>query len=193
LDESTYVYPGTTILKNKLDIRDKKKLDQWERLMTAKRHLQLMARPLSGSFDLAHLQRIHKHLFQDVYEWAGQIRKVVISKPPTLFCLPRMIESEADRIFGELRDERYLTRLDAQNFAERAAYYLSEINVLHPFREGNGRTQREFIRCLGLKSGYVIDWAVADKDDLKEAMVEAAIKSEEKLAEIILTCIVNRK
>ncbi|MBA4492710.1 Fic/DOC family protein [Paenactinomyces guangxiensis] len=85
MEETTDVYPGTTVLRNKLDIRDQKKLEKWERLMTAKRLAQLIKKPLSGSFDLAHLQKIHWYLFQDVYEWAGQIRKVVISKPPIFF------------------------------------------------------------------------------------------------------------
>ncbi|MBA4492711.1 Fic/DOC family protein [Paenactinomyces guangxiensis] len=114
-------------------------------------------------------------------------------KTTHLFCLPHLIRSQSDLIFVQLREERYLTGLDVISFSKRTAYHLSEINILHPFREGNGRTQREFIRCLGLKSGYVIDWAVADEKEFLEAMIDSAIRSEEKLAPIILSCIVSQK
>jgi cell filamentation protein len=193
LKESPYFYPGTTILKNKRGIRDPKKLAAWERLMTSKRLVQLMEAPILGDFDLLHLQRIHWYLFQDVYEWAGQLRTEIISKPPTVFCLPRFIRTQAGKIFAELQAERYLTGLDAQSFSERAAYYLAEINMLHPFREGNGRAQREFIRCLGLNAGYEIDWYAVEADSMLEAMIESAHQSWEKLTRIIQMSLANEK
>jgi cell filamentation protein len=193
LKESPYFYPGTTILKNKRGLRDQKKLAVWERLMTSKRLVQLMESPILGHFDLLHLQRIHWYLFQDVYEWAGQLRTETISKPPTVFCLPYFLRPQAERIFAELRSERYLTGLDAESFSDRAAYYLAEINMLHPFREGNGRAQREFIRCLGLNTGYEIDWYALDADAMLEAMIESAHRSRAKLVRMIQISLANEK
>lgn len=101
------------------------------------------------------MQAIHAYIFQDVYDWAGKIRTVDIAKGNT-FCNVRFISSQADAIFSKLKEEYYLAGLEEYMFTKRLAYYFSEINALHPFREGNGHSQREFIRSLALKNGYLI-------------------------------------
>ncbi len=106
-------------------------------------------RPVKGKFDLAHLQEIHNRLFQDVYDWAGQIRQVEISKGNTMFAQQIAIQSAAQQIFGQLAKERFLCGLDAEEFSKRAGDYLGEINVLHPFREEmagrNGNSSRNWL------------------------------------------------
>ncbi len=110
------------------------------------RILELLNNPVKGTFDLKHLQAIHAYIFQDVYDWAGELRKVDISKG-FMFCNFLFISEQAEEIFGKLKAENYLHGLKEDDFIVRLAYYFSEINALHLFREGNGRSQREFIRC----------------------------------------------
>ena len=170
--DTKYCYPDSDVLINKLNIRDSDKLSNVERELIAHRQKDLLVHPISGQFDLKHLQAIHKHLFQDLYSWAGEIRTVDIAKS-NLFCLTQFIQSYADEIFGKLQFENYLIGLEKDEFVKRCAYYFCEINALHPFREGNGRSQREFIRELALNAGWIIDWYKINP----EAMLEASIAS----------------
>ena len=171
--QDPYVYPGTTVLRNKLGITDGLALAQREGELAFVRTLQLRQLPVKGHFDLAHLRAIHRHIFQDLYTWAGEIRTVTISKDHTLFALPQYIQSYGDQIFAHLQHEARLTGLDHDEFARRAGYYLGEINALHPFREGNGRTQREFMAQLAWQAGYLLDWTKVER----AAMIEASIQS----------------
>jgi cell filamentation protein len=164
-----YVYPGTSVLRNLRDIRDPALLSEFEADATARRLRQLENKPLSGRFDARHIQAIHHHIFQDVYEWAGDFRTVSISKSGDPFAFPQHIVSSLDKTCGELKRERHLAGSDLERFASRSAYYLGEINAIHPFREGNGRTQREFIRELGVKNGLMIDWRQVSREEMIEA------------------------
>ena len=121
------------------------------------------------------MKSIHKFLFGEIYDWAGQIRTVNISKG-NRFCQAEYIEPQITKIFDKLRKEKYL--LDCKTKAElgkRLAYYLSEINVIHPFREGNGRTQRIFIEYLAHNAGYSLDFMKITTDDMLEASARAFI------------------
>ena len=142
MPDTKYCYPDTEVLINKLDIRDLDKLHIFERKLTMLRLLELLDKPINGKFDFKHLQAIHAYIFQDVYDWAGKVRTVDIAKG-NMFCNVRFISSQADVIFSGLKEEHYLAGLDEDMFIKRLAYYFSEINALHPFREGNGRSQRE--------------------------------------------------
>ena len=168
MPDELYCYPGTSVLKNKMGIRDLERLHEMERKLTMLRILELLDKPVRGTFDLKHLQAIHAYIFQDVYDWAGELRKVDIAKG-NMFCNAMFLSGQAEEIFGKLKAEDYLHGLDEDNFVVRLAYYFSEINALHPFREGNGRSQREFIRCLALRNGYVINFVNAGKDEMLEA------------------------
>lgn len=156
--EDPYCYPGTRVLRNKFDITDFDELCEAERRLAKYRAEELLSSPISGTFDLAHLQAIHNFLFQDIYDWAGEIRTVDIAKS-NLFCRHFLIKDEARRIFNELKSEKYLANLNINDFTKRLAYYFAEINALHPFREGNGRTQREFIRQLAFQNGYLLSYS----------------------------------
>ena len=128
--DSKYCYEGTDILINKLNIKDDDKLFEVERKLTALRLKDLYKKPIKGYFDLAHLQAIHRFLFQDLYDWAGEIRDVDIAKS-NLFCLTQFIHSFANDIFTGLKKENYLKNLDKEEFSKRCAYYFCEINALH--------------------------------------------------------------
>jgi cell filamentation protein len=164
-----YAYPGTSVLRNLRDIRDPELLSEFEAEATARRLRQLENKPLSGRFDARQIQAIHHHIFQDVYEWAGDFRTVSISKSGDPFAFPQHIVSSLDKTCGELKNEWHLAGSDLEHFASRGAYCLGEINAIHPFRDGNGRTQRELIRELGLNNGLMIDWRQVSREEMIEA------------------------
>jgi len=128
-------YPGSSVLSNKLGLKDQDQLDQYEAEITALRLVELQEKPIKGHFDLDHLKKLHFHIFQDVYDWAGEIRTVDISRGASRFAHAQYIESAAKTLFVNLKKENELKGLGVDDFSLRAAHYLSEINVLHPFRE----------------------------------------------------------
>lgn len=180
MSDTIYCYPDSDVLINKMDIKDQAKLEEAERRLTMFRMSDLLDTPVRGEFDLNHLRAIHRYLFQDLYFWAGEIRTVDISKS-AVFCKARFIECQAEELFGRLRRENDLAGLEKDQLIRRLAYYFSEINALHPFREGNGRTQREFIRELALKRGYVIRFARISRDEMMEASRESFLCRYEKM------------
>jgi len=129
----------------------------------------MWARLPMGRFDVTHLEAIHKYLFQDVYEWAGDFRSVNISKDGDPFGPPRFLECFLEALFRQLDGGRAVKSETVEEFAERTAFYSAEVNAAHPFREGNGRTQREFLRQLAVSAGFVIDW----RGVKREAMIAA--------------------
>ena len=168
-----YLDPETGVLKNKLGIREEEELKAAEASLVAWRSYQLVEKPIQGHFDLNHLKAIHQHLFQDVYEWAGELRDVDLTRDNSYFANHRYMIEAASLIFAKLAEENYLQGMDSADFSRRAAYYLGEINALHPFREGNGRAQREFINHLAYNNGYLIDWTNISEDDMIQASIES--------------------
>jgi cell filamentation protein len=124
-------------------------------------------------FDTLCLRTIHKHIFRDVYSWAGQFRTVNISKGGHPFATTAFIEPALDNVLRKLAEENYLRETDPGSFARRAGFFLGEINAVHPFREGNGRSQREFIRELGLQAGFIVDWSRITQDRMMMASRES--------------------
>lgn len=176
--DEEYCYPSTNVLINKLNIKNTEDLSAAEREITAVKLAYAKQNPIIGDFDLKHLQRIHKFLFEDIYSWAGELRHVNIAKG-NQFCLSQNLESYAENIFSKLKAEKYL--VDAENIAHRLAFYLSEINVLHPFREGNGRTQRLFIEYLALNAGYRLDFSDVTPQEMIVASAESFACDYEKI------------
>lgn len=160
-------YPG--VLINKLNIYSAAQLQAAEAALTASRINALEARPLPGQFDLTHLQAIHRHIFQDVYPWAGELRTVDIAKGRSYFASHPYLVSSAQMIFTRLKQEQQLRGLPREPFAERAGYYLGEMNALHPFREGNGRTQRMFLSFLARDAGYDLRWNRVTQEQMVQA------------------------
>jgi cell filamentation protein len=184
--DDTYCYPGTDVLRNKAEITDAQDLDAYEGELSTLRSIEILENPVMGQFDLAHLQRIHLALFQDVYDWAGEIRTVDISRGNSRFANVRFIESAANDIFNKLARENWLKGLDSKSLSKRLAHYLSEINALHPFREGNGRVQRIFISQLSQSAGYQLDYSDLEQEQIYRAMELAFNGDESILANLIL-------
>jgi cell filamentation protein len=175
MTESTdpYLYPGTNVLKNLRDIRDRDTLARFEAEATSRRIVELINSPLQGRFDSAHFKAIHKYIFQDVYAWAGQFRTVNISKSGNPFAAASFVDQALNDLLSKISAENYLRTLDQKAFANRAGFFLTEINAVDSFREGNGRTQREFIRELGLHAGFVVDWSRITGDQMTAASRES--------------------
>ena len=156
-----YLDPHTGVLTNLIGARTATELAAAEADLVAVRTLQLWRHPPAPTRDLVELQAIHRHLFQDVYPWAGQLRTVDLRKtvPGAQPFLPvSMITRSAGFVFDQLRQDRYLQHLNRDRFIERLAYHYDQVNYLHPFREGNGRTQRFFFDRLSVAAGWWLDW-----------------------------------
>jgi len=186
MSSDPYVYPGTTVLKNIPGIRNQEILDRFEADRVGQRSLELIERPLSGLFDIEHLQGIHRYLFQDVYEWAGDFRTVDIAKGNSYFAHVPYIESTLKGVFGELSEERHLRGLNQERFASRLAQTLGTLNAVHAFREGNGRAQREFVRELAYKNSYWIDWSKVSREELYQASDASFMRGDNTLFEKLL-------
>lgn len=140
--QSRYCYPGTDVLINKENIKDSKALAEYEADMTIIRQYELeVEQSVKGKFGITHLMRIHKYIFQDIYPFAGKFRLENISKGSTGFCKSEFILQNLEPILNELKNDKYFKGLNAEEFSKKAAYYMSEINMIHPFREGNEEKQ----------------------------------------------------
>lgn len=180
-----YIDPSSGVLTNRFRIADEATLEATEASLVALRSYELAQRPLPGQFDLVHLQAIHRYLFGDLYEWAGQLRTIDIAKGGNAFAHHGYIVTAAQPIFAALRREAHLAGLLPPAFSARAAHYLGEINALHPFREGNGRAQREFVSHLAHANGYYIAWESVDANRVLQASIESFHGDVSKLAAII--------
>jgi cell filamentation protein len=158
LPDDPYVYPGTSCLRNRAGILDSDELERFEAEQTSIILAQLAHQRLPGRYDLAHLKSFHRRIFGDIYEWAGELRTIAIAKEQSLFALPEHIEPYLSRVLSELAEERLLRALPRHEFVDRLTYYYAELNAVHPFREGNGRTQRAFLGQLAHQAGYHLAW-----------------------------------
>ena len=168
--QDPYCYPGTEILKNHLNLRDQTALDAFEAEITAQR----ASEPLpAGRLSYAHYRAIHRHLFQDVYAWAGKPRTIRISKGANTFCYPEHIDREMQRVFIDLAAQRWLRGLSADRFAVGVAHFLAELNAIHPFREGNGRTQLSFLTLLAEQAGHTFHLERLDPQEFLAAIIRS--------------------
>lgn len=170
-DWEDYFYPGTTVLRNKFGIQDQDALAEAERLAVQARIEQGCP---TGNFDLAHIQAIHRHLFQDVYEWAGELRQVDMFKNhPDEYASAGSIDWEVSRVHKRAVDADFLRNTNVWEFSAGAAEIIGDINHAHPFREGNTRTQLQCLQQLGEQAGHNIDLTRIDRAAWNVAKIEA--------------------
>ena len=146
-----YCYPGTTVLINLANIREQKALDEFETAMVGERTNEALPH---GHLSVAHYRAVHRHLFRDVYGWAGKFRTVRLAKGGSAFCYPEHISREMRGLFATTRAFRNPSRLSRSEFVSLASSFLSTLNAIHPFREGNGRTQLAFAAILATSAGH---------------------------------------
>lgn len=167
-------YEGTSCLINKFNIKDENKLSNIEAAITFAKASELEKTPINGNFDLEHYLAIHRYLFEDIYDWAGKIRTVEMSKKGTSFAKSEEIEELCNGCFDRLKNMNYFHGMSFAQFVENIVDLYCTINIIHPFREGNGRTQRIFISQLIRYNGYDIDFSAIDADELMIATIHSA-------------------
>lgn len=167
-------YPGTTVLINKLGITDEKILQETEGFITGTIAAELISKPLKPDFDFSDYKKIHYGLFSELYDWAGTTRTIALSKSATTFTAPEKIDDLGERIFGRLKTLNYFADFPRDEFVTEIADLYNSINMLHPFREGNGRTQRIFFIQLIRYAGYNIDFSEFNSENLMIGSIQAA-------------------
>jgi len=170
MHDTKYCYANSDVLKNKLNITDSKELFETEKELTSIRLHELQESPIKGKYDFNHLKAIHKYIFQDIYTWAGQVRTVEIGKG-NLFCTTPCIPDYANSVFKKYFSQCYAAKDNFGEFVKVFADNYGDLNALHPFREGNGRAQREFARLVCLECGYDFDLSNATHKEMLEASV----------------------
>lgn len=168
MPDSKYCYPNSDVLINKLNITNQKDLYDAEVQLTSIRLQELQKNPIKGKYDFNHLKSIHRYIFQDLYEWAGKERTVEIGKG-NLFCVTPYIQEYANSVFGKYYSQCYDAKDNFDDFIKVFADNYGDLNALHPFREGNGRTQREFARIVCLSCGYDFNLSCATHQEMLEA------------------------
>ena len=186
--QSIYCYPSSNVLKNKLNIRDNKLLKTAEEEITLIKQMELLKNPIKGNFSKSHLMNIHKFIFEDIYSFAGKIRREQISTADTLFYPPNLIDRELDKVFAKIKEKNMLKETDKEKVFDNLAYVMAELNIIHPFREGNGRSIGEFIRLMAKHIGYHLNWGNVDKEELLEASI-LSVDNYKVLIGILKTCV----
>ncbi|WJN58670.1 Fic family protein [Pseudomonas sp. SO81] len=182
-----YCYPGTTVLRNLLNLTDEDALSNAERDLSAAAldEIEFELPP----YDLSYMSRIHLKLFGEVYQWAGELRTVDISKQDTRFCTVGRIEPEAARLFRGLAARNWFEGMARAQLVPAVADFYGEVNMIHPFREGNGRAQRVLFEHIIINAGFQIDWWEVDTPDWIPANIAAAFGDPLPLTEIFEHCI----
>lgn len=174
--DDPYCYPETQVLRNRADLHDPDDLEAFELEMTSLRANEPLP---SGDFDPSHYSAVHHHIFQDVYEWAGQYRTVRTAKDGNAFCYPEYIESSMKRQFESMSE---ILSSDSQSqFLDRVTDFLAELNAIHPFREGNGRAQLTFLDMIACEAGFPFDFRRIERETFMPAMIESFAGNTTKL------------
>jgi cell filamentation protein len=159
------------VLRNKLHIRDETTLSEAEQQLSAIAADNVEFSP--PPYNLAYLQTIHRTLFSDLFEWAGELRTVGMSKQATRFCQPGYMAAEAKKIFAHMAAANWFEGMSRADLIVAVADSYSDINVIHPFREGNGRAQRILFEHLITNAGFEISWWEVEKDEWIDANIAA--------------------
>ena len=167
-------YEGTTCLINKLGITDECKLKEFEGAVTFAKASELEKNTISTAFYIEHYRAIHKYLFEDIYDWAGEYRTVNLSKKGTKFAPADKISDLMTACFKRLKENNFFQGNSFNVFVENIVDFYCVTNMIHPFREGNGRTERVFLVQFVRNAGYDIDYSVLNSDILMIGSIQAA-------------------
>lgn len=167
-------YPGTTVLINKLGLKNQEALDKVESVAVALRSAEIESEQTDATFTFEYYCDLHKRLFGDLYDWAGELRTIDISKKGTQFYPVDGLRELGMSKFDRLIKMNEFMGLNKPQLVDELTDFYNELNMLHPFREGNGRTQRLFFTLLLRRLGYSISFAECDTDELMTATVHAA-------------------
>jgi cell filamentation protein len=164
------------LLHNIPKIEDEKILLAYESLKVSKRIEELLQNPIKIK-DSSSLLQIHHHLFQDVYEWAGKVRTVNITKDGKPFFNGERFERAFQYLDILISEYRTIKKSNRKEIVKKLAEILDTANYLHPFREGNGRTQREFLRLLALEKEITLNLNPPDNMSVYQRCMKGTIES----------------
>jgi cell filamentation protein len=180
--EDPYCFKGSSVLLNKHGITSAIELEAFEVAMFTLRTTQPLP---TGQFGSVHYSAIHHHLFQDVYDWAGEYRTIRIAKNDAMFCYPEHIADQMELLFASLMEAIFTGGASREDFIAAAATFLADLNAIHPFREGNGRTQLTFLSLLGERAGFSLDMTRIRPQEMLSAMIASFDKKLKPLEEEI--------
>lgn len=185
--QDPYCYPGSTVLRNNFDLHDDEALEVAERMMSeiAASEIEFHLPP----YDLSYLQEIHRKLFRQTYDWAGKLRSIDISKGDTRFCTASRIEPEANKLFSQAAQVNWFEGLARRELVQQVAEFYGDLNMVHPFRDGNGRAQRILFEHLIINAGYEISWWAVEPDEWTRANIAAVACDYQPLIDIFERCI----
>jgi len=185
-----YCYPGTDVLRNKEDIRDNGELERFERMATARR---LETLPRNLPITVEGYREIHRYMLQDVYDWAGEYRYVDTGRTGP-FCKAAYIVRHMNERFAKINAENNLRGLTPDRFAARAAEHVCELNAVHPFLDGNGRTLRAFLQILAKQAGHELDLARLDPRAWNQASINGYYSQDYRpMCTVIADALVGRR
>ena len=185
---SKYYYEDVDVLINKMDIKDKELLDEYERRIVSLKLFIIEHTKFNDKFDINHLKEIHNFLFSEIYSFAGEFREENLAKDDFRFAACDFIESELTKLLVPILDFEELKKYDIDEISKKIAHYISEINVIHPFREGNGRTYREFVRQFAAKCGWNLNWSKCPYEEIYLASINS-VYDDRELIEVIKKCL----
>ena len=187
------MYPNTDVYINKFNIKDPKNLLTLEQIIVTNKLIEINNYP-KGNFNLEHLCSLHRYLFTDLYTWAGELRSVDISKGTTRFCNVNFIIPEFQKIYAELQKDNFLKDVTLQNLHTYLANYYANLNMLHPFRDGNGRTIRAYLALIIYEAhNIILNYSNSHSKEWLEASILSVSCHNEKLAKIFAETIVKSK
>jgi len=172
--QDPYTYSNSSTLINKLGIKEPIELNVLENQLSTLALADIDFKP--APYDFSYLYLLHKRLFGDLYDWAGKIRTIGISKQDTRFCQPEFIKKEANKLFDQLRKRDFFEHLGFDDFCQEMAEFYIELNMVHPFREGNGRTQRLLFEHLAIHCGYNLSFEGISKDQWIESNIRGCLE-----------------
>ncbi|MBX8475765.1 putative adenosine monophosphate-protein transferase Fic [Pseudomonas capsici] len=185
--QDPYCYPGTSVLRNLLGLTNDHLLAEAERALSEVAASAIDFAP--PPYDLSYLKNIHHQLFSDLYEWAGELRSVDISKGTTHFCTCSRIEPEAHKLIESLANADWFQNMKRDALVLACAELFGDLNVVHPFREGNGRAQRILFEHIIVNAGYEISWWEVDVQEWTQANIDAVVCDYTALIRVFEKCI----
>lgn len=189
-EQDPYLNPDTRILENIPGLETQDELDRFEEILFQANFTEATAYAQNiAYFNLDAWQTIHRICFSDIYKWAGELRTVRISKGNTVFAYPEHIENQSNKIFADLNN----ILKSGQMPLEKAAELFAEINVLHPFREGNGRTQRILYSEILRRLGYLVDYNLTSQDEMIDAMIHGYNANYEPIQKLLHKVAIKEK
>lgn len=191
LPRDPYTAPVTGVMHNLLGLKDLAELDEAERTEVAVATAASLQKLTPTVWDASLLCLLHRRLFGGIYAWAGTYRTVEISKGTSRFAAAAYIAGQTDAVLAELNDEVAAWRQGDERTPRRIAHYYSELNAIHPFREGNGRTIRLFLSLLALQYGWYLDWSKTTAAENLQACAEAFYGDEARLTALMVTVAVR--